>query len=240
MMYREAYNNQSNFRTFPDAIIILMQVASGENWAQLMHELSKSDSYNDEECVVNQTYDDRQENGIMGCGTMLSFPYFLSFFILIAFTVMNLSIAAIIDGLKAAKKEEEFIITGSQVDQLIEVWSEYDPKATGWLSVEHLAFLIFELPPPIGLGKQHPESNFYGDKVFFNRQKELRIETELIGKLNKMKANNNDIIIEIEVEDMKYCIHRDKYIFMKEAKMMQILGKFRIPVYKNSKVSNVI
>lgn len=94
-----------------------------------------------------------QIEGIKGCGSMTSYPYFISFVILMAFTIMNLSIAAIIDGLRAAKKDEEFIITGSQVDELVFRWSEYDPKATGWISVESLAFLIYELPPPIGLGK---------------------------------------------------------------------------------------
>lgn len=150
---------------------------------------------------------------------------------------MNLSIAAIIDGLKAAKKDEEFIITGSQVDQLIELWSDYDPKATGWLTVEGLAFLIFELPPPIGLGRQFPENKYFGDKVFLSRQKDLKVETELIGKLNEIKAIDDEIIIQIEVENVKYNIHREKHIFMKESRMMQILGKFSIPVYKNTKVS---
>lgn len=45
VMYREAYNSQMNFRSFPNAIMLLMQVASGENWAQIMYELAKDEPY---------------------------------------------------------------------------------------------------------------------------------------------------------------------------------------------------
>ena len=66
MMYREIYNEQRNFRSFPNAIILLMQVASGENWGQLMFELATSENYGTEQCVDNQTYDEMQEDGVKG------------------------------------------------------------------------------------------------------------------------------------------------------------------------------
>lgn len=65
-MYREGYTNQSNFRSFPNAIIILMRVATGENWAEIMYELSKTDSYDGVDCVPNQTYNEMQRDGVLG------------------------------------------------------------------------------------------------------------------------------------------------------------------------------
>lgn len=43
-----------------------MQVASGENWGQLMFELATSENYGTEQCVDNQTYDEMQEDGVKG------------------------------------------------------------------------------------------------------------------------------------------------------------------------------
>jgi voltage-gated cation channel len=237
VMYREAYNSYSNFRDFPNAMILLMQVATGENWAQIMFELSKNDSYEGESWIENQTYSDMQKDGIREWGSNLSYPYFISFVIIISFTVMNLSIAAIIDGLKAAKKDEEFIITGSQIDQLVKQWNEYDPNATGWISVENLAFLIYELPPPIGLGKWVLEENYYNEKFYKSKMKDNKIESKIYRDLESQSKQKGEPITHFEVEGVKYMIHREKKIFMKETKMLQILGKFAIPVYKNTKVS---
>lgn len=48
VMYREVYNSYINFRSFPNAVITLMMVATGENWGNLMHDLAKTGAYNDE------------------------------------------------------------------------------------------------------------------------------------------------------------------------------------------------
>ena len=42
-------------------------------------------------------------------------------------------------------------------DMLIELWSHYDPTATGWIKPKHLAFLMFELPAPLGKGEEYKE-----------------------------------------------------------------------------------
>lgn len=33
---------------------------------------------------------------------------------------------------------------------MIDLWSDYDHTATGWIKPKHLAFLIYELPAPLG------------------------------------------------------------------------------------------
>ena len=235
VMYRDIYNRYTNFRSFPNAIILLMQVASGENWGNLMYELSKKGNFDNEEWVDEQTYDEMQENGIKEWGSQVAYPYFITFVILISFTIMNLSIAAIIDGLRAAKRDEEFIITGSQIDELVDLWSEYDPKATGWISVESLAMLIYELPPPIGLGRCFSESIKYHSKYYEKRMRDNIIETALYLDYKK-DSDSMDNIKYVEKQGIKYVVNIKKGYVMKETKMVQILGKFAIPVYKNTKV----
>lgn len=131
-----------------------------------MNDLSSDAPYNGVKCMDNQTYDDMQANGILGCGSDFSIPYFVSFVIIITFVSMNLSVAAVIDGLSSARKDEGALICSDDIDYLITLWSEYDPKATGWVTIESLVFLIFELPHPLGMNREFPIDSFASKGLF--------------------------------------------------------------------------
>ena len=148
---------------------------------------------------------------------------------------MNLSIAAIINGLRTAKRDEDFIITGSQIDELVDLWSEYDSKATGWITVENLAMLIYELPSPIRLGRCFAESIQYHSKYYGKRAKDNIIESALCLDYRK-DSDSMDNVKYVEKQGIKYIVNIKKGYVMKETKMVQILRKFAIPVYKNTKV----
>lgn len=64
--------------------------------------------------------------------------------------IMNLSVAAVIEGLDTAKKENMGIVQSDQIDTLIELWQEYDVTAEGWITMEDLVFLLYDLPSPLG------------------------------------------------------------------------------------------
>ena len=64
--------------------------------------------------------------------------------------IMNLSVAAVIEGLDTAKKENMGIVQGDEIEALIDLWQDYDPYATGWITMNDLVFLLYELPPPLG------------------------------------------------------------------------------------------
>jgi len=51
----------------------------------------------------------------MGCGSNFSYFYFLSFTIIISWLIMNLSVAAVIEGLEDAKAENSGFIEGDHV-----------------------------------------------------------------------------------------------------------------------------
>lgn len=71
-----------------------------------------------------QTYDDIvANNGEMNqCGTVISYFYFLSFTVLVSMLIMNLSVAAVIEGLDTARKENMGIVAGDEIDDLIDLW----------------------------------------------------------------------------------------------------------------------
>ena len=87
---------------------------------------------------------------MMQCGTKLSYIYFIVFVILVSMLIMNLSVAAVIEGLENAKKENMGIVEGDDIEVLIDIWQDYDPTASGWISIQDLVFLLYELPPPLG------------------------------------------------------------------------------------------
>ena len=58
----------------------------------------------------------------MGCGTKLSYLYFISFTIIISMIIMNLTVAAVIEGLESARKENTGIIQAVDIEKLVDLW----------------------------------------------------------------------------------------------------------------------
>ena len=58
----------------------------------------------------------------MSCGTILSIPYFFSFTIIVTMLIMNLSVAAVIEGLNTAKNENMGVVQGDEIERLIDLW----------------------------------------------------------------------------------------------------------------------
>ena len=145
--YGTTYNSDNNFRTFPKSIVLILRCMTGEDWNLIMDDLTV-----DTDCNDDQSYDDIQKDGVRGCGDWTSYLYFLTLIFILQMIIINLSVAAVIDGLSMARKDNSAIIKKDEISELIILWSEYDPKATGWIEVTDLVFLLFELPKPLGYG----------------------------------------------------------------------------------------
>ena len=152
VMLQEFLDSKNNFQSFDKAMIVLMKFSTGEDWNYYMFELANKKPYNGEECLPVQSYEDYKNNDFVAkqCGTPFSFVFFISFTILVSMLIMNLSVAAVIEGLDNAKKENMGIVEGDEIEILIDMWQDYDPMATGWISMKDLVFLLYELPPPLG------------------------------------------------------------------------------------------
>ena len=153
VMYQDYYNDRANFRTFEDSMLLLYRCMTGENWNAIMDNLAlSSSSYNGVEWQSSQSYEQMMHDGVLGWGTTVSYFYFVSYMILLSMIIMNLSVAAVIEGLYEANKENTGIVSGDQIDFLIEKWCDYDTKATGLISYRNFLFLLYEVPPPLGMG----------------------------------------------------------------------------------------
>jgi len=111
VMYQEEMNELNNFRSFGMALICLFRCATGEGWNLMMFELANQSGYNGVECIDNQSYESMQEVGILGCGTNLSYLYFVLFIISVQMIVMNLFVAVVIEGFCSSTKENTWPVT---------------------------------------------------------------------------------------------------------------------------------
>lgn len=79
---------------------------------------------------------------------------------------------------------------------MVEKWADYDKNATGWITPEDLAFLMYELPPPLGRSN---ELEIERDKIIcnlglINLCLELnRADTEAYGKLISKNRGIQDL-----------------------------------------------
>lgn len=60
-------------------------------------------------------------------------------------------IVLIIDNFALALKRDQNSLQPESADVFADVWSEFDPNATGLIHVRHLVPLLRKLPPPLGL-----------------------------------------------------------------------------------------
>jgi hypothetical protein len=62
--------------------------------------------------------------------------------------ILNLAIAAVIDGLQAAQADNDRLFKNDDIDQFLESWAFYDPKGSGKMPIMNLYYFIVDLKPP--------------------------------------------------------------------------------------------
>lgn len=82
VMYREHYNEHTNFRSFVNSLMLLLRCVTGEGWDLIMLDLGDSSSYEGVMCKEMQMFDDWQAEGIIGCGSSFTYLYFFTFVVL--------------------------------------------------------------------------------------------------------------------------------------------------------------
>ena len=101
VVYHDLLSSDANFNNIGTAIFTLFRCSTGEDWNKIMHDLTI-----DHNCINDQDYDTFIKNGKepKACGSGFAIFYFLAFTIIIAWLIMNLSVAAVIEGLENAKE----------------------------------------------------------------------------------------------------------------------------------------
>jgi hypothetical protein len=69
--------------------------------------------------------------------------------------MINLFIAVVLEGYASISIQQIGIISQTHYQELIHLWMSYDTKATGWIQLKDLIFLIYELSEPLGRAKEY-------------------------------------------------------------------------------------
>ncbi|KAB5567742.1 hypothetical protein PHYPO_G00236350 [Pangasianodon hypophthalmus] len=140
-------NRNNNFQTFFMAVLLLFRCATGEQWQEIMLAALPG-----RRCDPESDYEPGEE---YSCGSNLSYLYFISFFALCAFLIINLFIAVIMDNFEYLTRDWTVLGT-HHLDEFKRVWSDYDPEATGRIKHLEVVTMLRRIQPPLGFGKLCP------------------------------------------------------------------------------------
>ncbi|XP_077296961.1 ca[2+]-channel protein alpha[[1]] subunit D [Arctopsyche grandis] len=144
-----AITRNNNFQTFPQAVLVLFRSATGEAWQDIMLDCTSRPG----EVLCDPNSDDK--NSTEGCGSSIAFPYFISFYVLCSFLIINLFVAVIMDNFDYLTRDWS-ILGPHHLDEFIRLWSEYDPDAKGRIKHLDVVTLLRKISPPLGFGKLCP------------------------------------------------------------------------------------
>uniref|UniRef100_A0A670ZU73 Voltage-dependent L-type calcium channel subunit alpha n=1 Tax=Pseudonaja textilis TaxID=8673 RepID=A0A670ZU73_PSETE len=140
-------NRNNNFQTFPQAVLMLFRCATGEAWQEVLLGASYGKL-----CDPESDYAPGEE---YTCGSGFAYFYFVSFYMLCAFLIINLFVAVIMDNFDYLTRDWS-ILGPHHLDEFKKIWAEYDPEATGRIKHLDVVTLLRRIQPPLGFGKFCP------------------------------------------------------------------------------------
>nr|XP_021492333.1 voltage-dependent L-type calcium channel subunit alpha-1S [Meriones unguiculatus] len=140
-------NRNNNFQTFPQAVLLLFRCATGEAWQEILLACSYG-----KQCDPESDYLPGEEHT---CGTNFAYYYFISFYMLCAFLIINLFVAVIMDNFDYLTRDWS-ILGPHHLDEFKAIWAEYDPEAKGRIKHLDVVTLLRRIQPPLGFGKFCP------------------------------------------------------------------------------------
>ncbi|XP_014896772.1 voltage-dependent L-type calcium channel subunit alpha-1D-like isoform X3 [Poecilia latipinna] len=140
-------NRNNNFQTFPQAVLMLFRCATGEAWQEIMLGCLPGKL-----CDSESDYNPGEERT---CGSNFAIIYFISFYMLCAFLIINLFVAVIMDNFDYLTRDWS-ILGPHHLDEFKRIWSEYDPEAKGRIKHLDVVTLLRRIQPPLGFGKLCP------------------------------------------------------------------------------------
>ncbi|CAD8084517.1 unnamed protein product [Paramecium sonneborni] len=122
-----------HFKDFWGALMTLIKVSSGEKWWIVLQEtaLKQSPAV---ACINIESYSEFSEVGFNGCGSNLTYPFFISFILVFSLLILNLLVANIIGAYEQYHKSEQSAISKYQLLDVMELWSQFDENGEGFIN----------------------------------------------------------------------------------------------------------
>jgi len=138
----------ANFHSFPEALLLLFRMSTGEGWEGVMFDCSDPDL------------------GGFGMAPL----YFVSFVVIAQFVMVNLFIMIIVEDFEAADRRDKNM-TPADIAAFKEVWRQFDPEGLKFIRATDVMPFMQQLPPPLGLTK----SSHFRD--FMRRMAAMRLRS---------------------------------------------------------------
>ncbi|CAF0718540.1 unnamed protein product [Brachionus calyciflorus] len=124
----------ANFRSSPNAIVLLLRIVTGEDWNKIMHDCMVAPPA----CTKGKNYWESD------CGNFTAaLLYFCSFYVIITYIVLNLLVAIIMENFSLFySNEEDALLSYSDIRHFQIVWNIVDTNRKGVIPCRRVKFLL--------------------------------------------------------------------------------------------------
>ncbi|XP_012689441.1 sodium leak channel non-selective protein isoform X2 [Clupea harengus] len=133
--YGENINRHANFSTAGKAITVLFRIVTGEDWNKIMHD-----------CMVQAPFctPDNHRYWETDCGNYAgALIYFCSFYVIIAYIMLNLLVAIIVENFSLFySTEEDQLLSYNDLRHFQIIWNMVDDKREGLIPTSRVKFLL--------------------------------------------------------------------------------------------------
>ncbi|KAK7882358.1 hypothetical protein WMY93_028532 [Mugilogobius chulae] len=133
--YGENINRHANFSTAGRAITVLFRIVTGEDWNKIMHD-----------CMVQAPFctPDKHRYWETDCGNYAgALIYFCSFYVIIAYIMLNLLVAIIVENFSLFySTEEDQLLSYNDLRHFQIIWNMVDDKREGVIPTSRVKFLL--------------------------------------------------------------------------------------------------
>jgi len=82
---------------------------------------------------------------VNGCGSVLSFPYFISYVLTIMTVFVNLFVAVMVEGFQEQTEIDNIKIKDTDIDEFRTVWKQFDPEGSEYVLCNQLEEILVRL-----------------------------------------------------------------------------------------------
>ena len=150
LKYQTIISEKWNFKNFVNSFLILIRISSGEGWNIILHEASyerdgKFDCKYESEMTNDEIYNEN-----IGCGTIYSFPFFISFVIFSTLMFLNFFSAVISTAMNDTYVTNLEELKIGEINKFKNKWIKYDKKCTGFMKINKLHKFFYSIGHPLG------------------------------------------------------------------------------------------
>ena len=188
-------NDQANFRSFGNAMLLLVRFSTGENWNGFMRSMLENEKTCNTELVFNpdspwcldeSKYEDCTNLNAC-CGEMSIYLYFYSFTLIVSFVIFNLFVGVVLEAFE--NSEEGEILNPEDLEHFTNIWADFDPDATWYISINDLQKFVLSLEPPLGFRGLVEEENGVDNEEINRNLQDIPVNDE--GLVNIVQVANH-------------------------------------------------